>query len=288
MPDENKEATVDEGGKEAAADAKGGDKGDEEGDLSTIINVDDFEEEGKEDKGKKKEGDEKGKLKPKVEMTPEVKELLDKNKALNRALHEERQKKKTEKTEEAVLTETQLLGILEEYKDDPKTLLNVIKYQAEQAAKGAATKSITDADVVRKKKEADDYIYKTYPDLTKDDSQLRAAVNKTKSELGIDDHPFGELFGTAVTFLSAAPQILKDAYDQGRKDAMAGVAEKTRKDLVKESDLTPKGKGGKITPLSANTEDVAKRLGLKSPQQLAILKKLTASGKNARNVSVED
>jgi hypothetical protein len=84
MPDEeNAETAVEDGGDKAAADTKGGDKGEEEGDLSTIINVDDFADTGPEkdekpDKPDKKDGDKKpdAKTAPKVkpaEMSPEMK-----------------------------------------------------------------------------------------------------------------------------------------------------------------------------------------------------------------------
>jgi hypothetical protein len=288
MPDEKEEIES----KEVDEGDKGGDEA-----LSAIINVDDFNEEENKEDGDKEEKEEKGDKKEKVEKKEEKTdaekaELIRKNADLNRALHEERQKnkKKDAKEEEVVLTDAQLLGLLDEYKDDKKTLLNVIKYQAQLAAKGAAKDTVSTADIQRKKKEAEDYLLKTYPDLAKDDSELRGAVNKTKENLDLNDHPYGELFGTAVTFLMSAPAILKNAYDKGRKDAEDGVAEKTRKELIKDGKLTPnkgdKGdKGAKGTP---ETRDIAAKLGLKSPQQIKLLEKLTASAKGTRTVSVEE
>ncbi|MFH0826136.1 MAG: hypothetical protein V2B18_25575, partial [Pseudomonadota bacterium] len=191
---------------------------------------------------------------------------------------------------ETVLTDTQLEALMVEYKDDPKTMLNIIKYQAERAAKGAAKKTVSDADVVKKKKETDAYVYEKYPDLTQDDSELRVSVNKTKDALDLNDHPYGELLGTSVTALMSLPTLLKNAYDKGRKDVEDGVKEKTRKDLIKDGDLTPKGKGkgdGGSKQLTADQSDVAKRLGLNTPRQQALLKKFTGS-KGSRTVSVED
>ena len=263
-------------------------------DLDAVINIDDLDEdlekEEDADAKKAKEGSAAAKKAPTAEdIAKERDELVRKNKDLNRALHEARTAKKAETKEEVVLTDEQIKGLLEEYKDDPATLMNVMKYMAQQAAKGEAKKTISDADVVRKKKEAEDYIYKTYPDLTVEDSQLRAQVNRVKDELGIQEHPFGELFGTAVSFFTAAPMILKEAYDKGRADAEAGVAEKTRKELIKGTGLSPKGKSAGATGgLAENVKDVSQRLGLTSPKQIALLKKLTAAGKGARTVQVEE
>ena len=273
-------------------------KGDGE-DLSTVISIEGApeDEEGGE-KPPEKKPEKKGdglnkKTEPTLEdLKREHADLLRKNKDLNKALHEERTRKKAEKGDDKaddVLTDAQLLGILEEYKDDAKTQLNVIRYAAEQAAKKASKGAISDADVVRKKKETEEFVHKNYPDLLKEDSQLRTAVDRAKDELGIGDHPYAELFGTAVTFLAAAPQALKDAYEQGKKDAMAGVGENKRKEKVEGADLTPNGGEKKKSAAPSKDEtDVLSRLGLKSKRQIEIYKKMTSGGsKSARTVTVE-
>lgn len=288
-------------GKEGAEGAEGAKAGaaDDDAELMALINVDDFMDEPEEgaeaNAGKgtdKKEGEAKGAAPDDKEA--QLQDLIRKNKDLNRALHEERQrgKAKGDGKDEVVLTDQQIEGLLTEYKDDPKTLLNIIKYQAQVAAKGAAKDATTSADVAKRKQELEGFLYKNYPDLTRDDSDLRMAVNKAKTELGIEDHPFGEFFATAATNLMAMPHLLKNAYDKGRKDAEEGNAEKSRKELVKGSGLTPgKGKAkAEGAPSAPEMSDVAKRLGLKSPQQMALLRKLTASAKStgARTVSLED
>jgi hypothetical protein len=243
-----------------------------------------MEEEGKEEKPEKKE---KPKEKEKPADDTEKAELLRKNKELNRALHEERQKGK-KKDDEVSLTDDQLLGIMDQYKDDPKTLLNVIKYQAQQAAKGETKKVVDDEVTKAKKAEAETFLYNAFPDLEKDDSELRAAVNKTIQYLGVDNHPLKDLFGTAVEYLRAGPKLMREAYEKGMKDAKAGKVEEKRKEDVKGSTLTPKGSGtdkkGASTP---EVQDVANRLGLKTPQQMALLRKLTAGAKGSRSISVE-
>lgn len=165
-------------------------KDDDEKALSDLINIDDFLGEEEPPGGEKEKPLEKPKEPPAED--PEKAELLRKNKELNRALHEERQKRKwaTEK-EEVVLTDEQVIGLLEEYKDDPRTLLNVIKYQAAQAAKGATKQAVEDEGVKAKKAEADAYLNKSFPGLNEEGSELRAAVDKTKEYIGVKDHPLG-------------------------------------------------------------------------------------------------
>lgn len=263
-------------------------KDDDEKALSDLINIDDFLGEEEPPGGEKEKPLEKPKEPPAED--PEKAELLRKNKELNRALHMERQKRKEAAPgkEEVVLSDEQVIGLLEEYKDDPRTMLNVIKYQAAQAAKGATKQAVEDEGVKAKKAEADAYLNKSFPGLNEEGSELRAAVDKTKEYIGVKDHPLGDLIGTAVEYLRAGPTLMRQAYEKGVADAKAGKAEEARKGEIKETVLAPKGSppGKKGEASNADIADVAKRLGLKTPQQIALLKKLRAGGKT-RTISVE-
>ncbi len=295
-----------EGGENEEVEGKGEEGKDKGGegkpDLAAAITIGEVEvaeeDDGEKDKEKPEKKVAKKPEKPDDTWTPREKELLQKNKDLNIALHNERQAKKKGdgKDEEVVLTDTQIVGLLEEYKDDPKTMNQIIKYQAQQAAKSAARETVDAADMAKKKKEADDYLLRTYPDLAVPDSELRTAVDKTKAGLGLENHPYGDLFGAAVTFFLAAPTALKNAYDKGIADAKAGVSkgeeEKARKELVKGSGLPMKGKKGTGTTekmLSENDREVAKKLGITSPRQIAIFNKLRSTSKrDVRTLSVEE
>ena len=266
--------------------AEGGKGDDDDAALAELINIDDFLD------GEEKPPEDKEEPKPpekpleKAAVDPEKAELLRKNKELNRALHEERQKRKEK--DEVALTDDQILGLLEEYKDDPRTLLNVIKYQAQQAAKGETKKAVEDEGTKAKKAEADAYLSKSFPGLNEEGSELRAAVDKTKEYIGVKDHPLGDLVGVAVEYLRAGPVLMRQAYEKGVADAKAGKVEEARKGEIKETVLSPKGSppGKKGEASSADIADVAKRLGLKTPQQIALLKKLRA-GNKIRTISVE-
>jgi hypothetical protein len=218
----------------------------------------------------------------------EIGELKKKVGDLNKALHEERQAKKgaAKKEEEAPLSKAELLKLYKEYQDDPDTLFQLISYTAEQAAKGASKEVVDKSKVAENKKETDAFLQNNYPDLYKEDSDLRQAVEKTKAEMGFGDHPYGDFVGTAVQVLINAPKILKQIYDQGRNDALSGKAEKTRKEIVKESGLTPKGKkaGAESANLTDAQKDVASRLGL-TGSKLKTYEKIVSKG--AKIISVE-
>lgn len=296
MADEEQdiETTAEEPEQSDVKGASGEDKGaSDDSSMADLVDIEDFlnEEEAPKEEPSQEEKRESQKPDRQTGRTPEQErdELLRKNKELNRALHEERQKRKTDKGEdqEAKLTDQQLIAIMKEYKDDEATMLNIVKHTAQQAALHAAKKTVNDADTEKRRKETEDYVYRTYPDLVKDDSELRIHVNKTKQELQLADHPYGELLGTAVTYLMAAPQIVKNAYEKGKSDAEASIADKNRKRDASEKMLTPKGRPAGEAKTIPDTRDVAERLGLKSPRQVALLNKLTASAKGARTVSVE-
>jgi hypothetical protein len=222
----------------------------------------------------------------KVEKKAAPVEDLTKVSDLNKALHTERQAKKSAKEESPPLSKAELTKLMEEYKDDPGTLLQIISYTAEQAAKGASKEVIDQNKVSENKKETDAFLQKNYPDIFKEDSEMRQAVDKTKAEMGLDSHPYGDFVGVAVQMLINAPSIIKQVYDRGRNDALSGKAEKTRREVVKESGLTPKGKSQpkESSTLTDSQKDVASKLGL-TGSKLRTFEKIV--GKNAKIISVE-
>lgn len=191
---------------------------------------------------------------------------------LNKALSESRTKlkeKETAKAEEPQLSKEQLKQMFKEYQDDPDTLFAITQYMAEQAAKGASGKAIETAKIGENKKQIDSYLSTNYPDLAKPESPLRSAVDKTVAEMGLSDNPYGDFLAIGVQTVLNMPKLMKQAYDSGRKDEAGGKAEKSRKEIVKESGLTPKGKGSSKSvsaTLSETQMETAKKLGLKGDQ----------------------
>lgn len=219
----------------------------------------------------------------------EIDRLTRKVSDLNKALHEERKSKKeaAKASEETPpLSKAELQKLWKEYQNDPDTLFQITAYMTEQAARGASKEVIDKNKIGENKKETDAFLQKNYPDLYKEDSEMRRAVDKTKDEMGFTDHPYGDFVGTAVQLLINAPNIMKNVYDKGRNDALSGKAEKTRKEVVRESGLTPKGKppGKEAAHLTDSQKDVASRLGL-TGNKLKTFEKIVS--KNAKIISVE-
>ncbi len=264
------------------------DKGENILDEVTIQGLDDDVEED-EPEDEKEKSSEKTKP-PEGEELTKIKSDLDratkKINDLNKALHEERQAKKGKKEDEApALSKAEMKKLYDEYKDDPDTIFQLIDYMVNQAAKGASKEVIDKNKVAENKKETEAYLQKTFPDLYNEESEFRKAVDKTKAEMGFVDHPYGDFVGSAIQTMLNLPHLAKNFYDKGRSDALSGKAEKTRKEIIKESGLTPKGKGKAETQtgkLSDKHLAVADKLNL-SPNARKVLQKIT----NASTVSVE-
>lgn len=254
----------------------------------------------------KKKGDGKEKPSKKVDglegidvnaLNTRISQLESDKNNLKKALHEERQSKKKSPAgdsggEDAVLSDSQLLKIMEEYKDDNATILNVIKYQAERSAKQAGKKAVEDVEIINRKKEADQFLVTMYPDLEKDDSDIRIAVNQTKDRFGVQDHPLGDLFATGVQVLLHLDQIKKASFEEGKKETLGESAEKGRKQNIAGSGVIVKGKGSPgpgEKPGGGMTEghlETAKKLGFKpGTRQYETFKRIV--GGQADRITVE-
>lgn len=261
----------------------------EDNDEVIIEGFDEPKEPAKAEKEEKKEKPEKA-TPADDPLKSEIDRLNKKVTDLNKALHEERKAKKAQPAKDEggeQLSKADLLKLYKEYKDDPDTMFQIMSYMAEQTAKGAAKESVDKSKVEANKKETESFLQKNYPDVFDEDSELRKVVNKTKGEMMLENHPYGDFLGTATQLLINAPKLMKQAYDKGRDDALNGKAEKTRKEVIKESGLTPKGKGasvGETLGLTDVQKDVAKKLGI-TGDKLKTYQKIV--NKNARSISVE-
>ena len=216
------------------------------------------------------------------ELKSKVEKLETDKQNLNKALHKTRQKAKETKTEE-VLSKDQLRQILEENAGDPDTMLRVLEYQAKQFGKEAAQTVVTDDKLNSIQKEADEMLIEMYPSLAEESSAMRKAVDETKSNYGIANHQFGDLFATGVRILHALPGMIEAAEKRGREEGKKGKADEVRKESIKGDDLF-KTKGSKDQGMTESQSSAESQLNLNKNQQ-AIYRKLV--GKKAASVSVE-
>lgn len=246
-------------------------------------------DEGNEDKGDKKADGKKDGEAPETETDKKLKEYerklarLEEDKGnLKKALHEARQERKSKKKEEddgeTVLTDQQVLAILEEHKDDPKVMLNAIKYLAKQEAKGIKKDTLNESEIRAKKADIDKFLAQRYPQLNEEGSDVRVGVDKAKEALNLADHPFADYLAVGAGVLNQLPDICKHWFEEGKKAALDGKADEARKQQIKDGNLTP-GKGNKDfdkgkgdTGLTPQQLETAKRLGFTTKAQLKLYK----------------
>ncbi len=194
----------------------------------------------------------------------EVSKLRQDKTNLQKALHEERQSKKGKETgSEEKLTDAQLTKLLEEYKDDPQTLKNIVRYIAKEEARGVKTEVLNETDIASKKKEVDTFLKEDLPDLGRDDSELKNVVNDIKRHFGLEEHPFGDLFAVGAHMVMNRKALLQSAFDAGKKAALGDKGETARREVIKGKELLKGGKKvGSPGELSAGHREVANILGI--------------------------
>lgn len=206
--------------------------------------------------------------------------LQNLNKAIaeaNRTLHNLRQEKKAPAAaDEVPLTNAQLLKLMEDAKGDNETLLQIIRYTAEQAAKGAKKDAVAETDIIKKRDESIAALRGLFKEGY-DDPETLKAVDDVKDYYGITDHPFGDIFARGVLTMKMLPMIVESwkaklaEFDKkGKSDA-----EKARQDKIASQGggSRTKGTGGggeskNNFGLSAGQLDVARRLGYNTPEKL--------------------
>lgn len=292
MPDEEKEESEAKGEEE---------KGEDQSEFLNEIHFEDeedseevIEEEEEKKKGEKKE--EKSEPSEADKLKTELERLKEDKKNLQKALHDKRfeRRKEKEKEETPVLTDDQLVAILEEHKNDPRVLLNAIKYQAEQIAKGVRKNVLDETEIKAKQKDIDAFMKARYADLDVEDSEIRVAVDKTKETLGLTDNPFGDYLATGVQVLNNLEGIVKHWYEEGKKAAASETMDAARKKQIKDGQLTPgggkgSGKGnGDGTGLTPSQLETAKKLGFKSAAQLKLYRDQILATSRPRSKERED
>jgi hypothetical protein len=242
------------------------------------------------------EPEKKEEVKP-PEPTAKEKELEERTsrletdkKNLQKALHEARQERKKSKEPETqvTLTDAELQKIVEEHKDDPKVVFNALTYKMQQLLKTGKVEAVNEVEIKGKQRELDGILRQRVKDFDDESSESRATINQAKSRFNLDDHPFGDFLGTAAAVYIEMPNILKNAREEGKKEALNEKAEDARKKGIKESQATPAGQkfgspksgGGELT---VSQMDTAKRLGFTTPEKLKLYKSqiLKVSGSNA-------
>lgn len=212
---------------------------------------------------------------------------------LDKALHGLRQEIKTlkagpkETDDDAEFTDSQLLGLMETHKDDPATMLQIMRHEAKQAAKNQGKETVQDLATGSLKKETDAFLLDKYPNFFSEDSEIRPVINEAKERFGLTDHPIGDFYAAGAVALHSLPQIMQSEFERGKKEALGGKAENKRiVDIGKKTPADPGKRSSKpSTTLSGTAAETAKQMNLNKAQQKIYAKML--GKKKLNTVSVE-
>jgi hypothetical protein len=216
-----------------------------------------------------------------AELEKNYKSASDHIKDLQKALHQTRQEnrqlkegKSPQKTEEEFLTDEQVKAILEEHGNDWNTVLRVINHQAAKAAAKAEGKVLNDVQVKEVQQRLNSFLEAEWPDVVKEDSEIRPHLDKTKAELGIEGNPYADFLAAGAHFLTnwrkMADSIVKQTEERVRKEALGEKAEGARKATVAKTSLAGKGAADKTKAapaVPANVDAIAKQMGMTANQK---------------------
>ena len=222
------------------------------------------------------------------ELEEERDRLREEKKNLNTALHQARQTKKEVKPDaKSQLSEAQLKQILEDNPNDTDTQFNVLKYLAEQVAKGVSADSINAAEVGKTKERLNSFLKERYPDLDTPGTEIRKEIDEAKDQLGLHDHPYGDYFAVASCVLDELPQMLEAEHKRGLKDKAKADTEEKREEAIEHGKVLSSKKAGKSAAvLTKGQSETFDQMDL-TPSQRKIAKQLVAK-KAPKTVSVEE
>lgn len=282
----------DDGSGGGAKDDKGGD---EEYDRilgQEVFNEDDLNppEEGNKGKQDLKEGDKSKKDEKKAitldDVAKELAEIKAENaelkKAAKRAFYSERQERKAEKKEakgdDVTLSDAEIKAIMKEHKDDPEVIFNAVTYKVQQMMKGGVKSAVNEVEVKNKQEKLSTILRERLGEaFDDDDSDARKSLMKTRQTLNLEDHPFGDFLAYGAAIADMLPNLAKQWYERGKKDALGKTADDGRKSDIEDGKLTPSGdrkpdgNGKPNKGLTDSQKETAKLMGFdKDPRKMKI------------------
>ena len=289
-PDDDPEKKDDDKGDQK----KDEDEPEDEEDLDELfIDLDEKEEE-EDEEAKKKAAEAKAKTSEEEtkKLQSELDTLKEKEKTWKRTEFQARKEREEKGLEagkdEKPLTDTQLAKLLEDAnkEEDTTVQLNILKYLAQRISKGEVKEAVTAAEMSRKAGDFTKVLEEKFPDIANPTSDMRVDIDKTKEQLGIVDHPYGDMFAVGFKLFEDMDALLEASYEAGKEDVLKGTADKKRKEDIKAKELPTSKKSAykKTHGLTASQIETATQMGL-TQDQLPAYSKLV--GKKSRIVSVE-
>jgi len=189
--------------------------------------------------------------------------------------------------EDSKFTDAQLLGMMNEHKDDPAVMLQIMKHISKESGKKSEENAVDAAEIATTKKQVDSFITKNWPEINEDGSDLRRDVDEAKKMLRIEDHPYSDYLGIAAALVTNLPDMIAAAEERGKSAKIKDKNETNRKQGIKDNKLSSKGKKkGAEVKLPAQAQATAKQLGL-TKSQVKIYKQMLGTDKGKQPITVE-
>ena len=180
---------------------------------------------------------------------------------------ENRKLKKEGKPEKPKLTDDQIMGVLDEHRDDPKMMFRVIKHMVQEGTATAEKSAERVADIREKKQSLTAAMQEVLPGVTEDGTPLNAAMRTTMSYLELDDNPYGEFLASAAMMFKHIPRMLKEREAAIRAEYKTEPAEEKRKAAIKNKTLSDTDKESGKKPLPKTADETARKLGMNDRQR---------------------
>lgn len=220
------------------------------------------------------------------EYETKVSELQKEVARLGYALRQKEKEAQKPKEEGEPLTRAQLVQLMRDYGNDPETILNVMEYYGQQAAKKASTEQVTVQRTVQMKQANDQLVSTLWPEIHSNPT-VQQNIAAYKQNLNLADHPMADHLAASAWVAENLPVLQKQWYDRGKQDGLKGKVDSARKDTIRANAPVggprPKAKAGGIMALPLTEAEKAMNL---TPSQLKTWRSLTARKGNPNMAEV--
>jgi hypothetical protein len=184
-------------------------------------------------------------------------------------------------------TDAQLLQMMKDHQDEPEVMFQIMKEMTNQSGVAIERSAEKKADIRAKSKEIGDMAERVFPGALKEDSGVYADVQMTKSYLGLDDNPYGDVLSLAMMNMNNMPNLVENVKAQVKKELLGKTADSKRKGKIKSESLSDKGHDKETrTKLSPELDETAKKLGM-NDRQMKRYKAIMAKSKKSGVMQVE-
>lgn len=185
------------------------------------------------------------------------------------------------KEPDTVLTDQQLLAIMQEHEGEPEVLLNIMKYIQQQGAKDAAKTAEATQKVASMSKQADAYLSTVFNGYGTEEFTGELDQHFPLEDWGLKNNPLGRQIQAGLALASAFKAVLAKELEKTGKSAQKTQVEEKRKEAIVQRGGLPKSQPSKTSGnLEGRSAQVAKELGL-NPAARELYAKFLGSGRRA-------